>query len=396
MVVMDKKYAKELNCLSGPGLTAELHEVISTIQGVSGGFDQRTRDRGCYLVLENIGRAPEADQEGLIRGMLEANPNPSRGVQSGLTGWKPTRIPSSATLAAIAGAIGGDLVECLKNVQQGEMSDDLFGEIETTLIAQDKHDVAAVLAVVYAPSRLSWLTDQMMARAIEMCREEAHAEATTIKKSIEEWNKTSEEEMAIIRGQPNAFQIGSRRERLFRNAVNLSIKYKTGEALARMRSSAELNHGDDLYYPDFVDASVIVGEEEWLEAAIQRVIKLMQTEHLESYDYRLAQQAFDLVKEDRFAGYRQQLFTAIYNGHVVPRRSDFYEASFLKLLAEMAVHFENKVWQDQVHREAMKQMPNGRYGHTAYEAFIVLAPVHEASQQTIASTPRPEYVMVLR
>ena len=122
----------------------------------------------------------------------------------------------------------------------------------------------------------------------------------------------------------------------------------------------------------------------------------MQSEHLESYDYRLAQQAFDLVKEDRFAGYCQRLFTAIYNGHIVPRRSDFYEASFLKLLAKMAVHFENKAWQDQVHRAAMKQMPNGIYGHTAYEAFVVLAPVHEASQQTIASTPRPEYRMVLR
>jgi hypothetical protein len=396
MVVMDKKYAKHLGCLSGPELTTELYKVVDTIRETSGGFDQRTRDRGCYLVLENIGRVPEADQKALIRGMLEANQNPSRGVQSGLTSWKPTRMPSAATLAVIAGSIGGSLIECLKNVRHGEMSDDLFGEIEAILVEQDKHDVAAILAAVYAPSRLSRLADQMMMRAIEMCHEETHAEAVTVKKSIEEWNKTSEEEMAIIRSQPDARQIKSRRERLFRNAVSLSIKHKTGEALARMRNSAELNHGDGLYDPDFVDAAVIVGEEKWLEAAIQRVIKLMQSEHLEDYDYRLAQQAFDLVKEDRFAGYRQQLFSAIYRDHIVPARSCFYETSFLRLLAEMAVYFENKAWQDQVHGTAMKQMPNGIYGYTAYEAFIILAPVHETSQRTLASTPRPQYRLVLR
>lgn len=394
MVVMDKKYAKQLGGLSGSELAAELREVVNTIGETSGGFDQRTRDRGCYLVLENIGRAPEADREGLIRGMLEANPNPSRGVQFRLTGWKPTRMPSAATLAAIAGAIGGGLIECLNNVQHGEMSEDLFGEVETTLVEQDKHDIAVLLAAIYAPNRMSRLTDQMMARVIEMCHEEAHAEATTVKKSIEEWRKTPEEEMAVIQNQPSPWRIKSKRERLFHSAVSLSIKHKTGGALARMRSSVELNHGDDLYYPDFIDAAVIVGEEKWLEAAIQRVIKRMQTQHLESYDYRLAQQAFDLIKEDRFAGYRQQLFDAIYQGHIVPPRS--YSVSFLELLAEMAVHFENKAWQDQVHRAAMKQMPNGIHAYTTYKAFIVLAPVHEASQQTLTSTPRPEFRVVFR
>lgn len=399
MFSLDKKYARMLNGLSGTQLTEELRKVIAEIKGGTY-HDQRTADRGSYLILENLGRVPDADQEELIRGMLEANPNPSRGVQSNLKGWRPKKMPAANTLAVIAGVIGVGLAECLGSVQDGAMSLELFNEIEKTLVAQDKLDTAAQLAGTFAPGRVADLTDRLMARVIEMFSEEVHAEATATKMSLEEWSEweksASEEERAAVHNQPNAFRIKCSRDRLFRSAVSLSIKHKTAAALARMRSSAELNHGDDLYHSDFVDAAVIVGDEKWLEAAIQHVIKLMRAQPCQGYDYRLAEQAFELVKEARFAGYGLQLFEAIYYGHISVQRGEYYEASFLKLLAEMAVHFQNASLQDRVYRAAMKEIPKGSYGHTAYEAIIVLAPVHEASRRTTETTPQPEWRMVLR
>jgi hypothetical protein len=395
MLSLDKKYAKMLNGLSGSQLTDELRQVVATIKSNSGSFfDQRTRDRGSYLVLENLGRVPEADQEELLKSMLEANPKPSRGVLSHLMGWKPKKMPAAVTLAAIAGVIGTGFTECLKQVQDGAMSPDLFHEIEKILVAQDNLETAAYLAEKFTPERLPDLVDLMMAQVIDMVHQEADIEATNARKSMEEWDEMPPEEVATIMSKPSAFQIKSRREKLAHTAVDLSIKHKIKAPLARMRGSAELNYGNDLYVYSLVPAAVIHDDPTWHELAIQKVI---EDGIITDRAYELAELAFGLVKQDRFANYRQQLFNAVYRGRITnPPNSTWYQVKFLELLAEMAVYFQNKLWQDQVYRAAMREIPKGLYGHSAYDAIEVLAPVHPDAQRIKETMPRPVYRIVLR
>ena len=336
-----REYGKRLGCLSGAELTAELRQTIETMSGA----DQRTRDRGSYLILENLDRTPEEDREGLLRTMFEANPNPSHGVRSRFD-WKPTKMPdSSATTFAIVRAMGADyLIERVRNIQ------------------------AKGFALA---KRAALLIDD----ALELRKREAGAA-----------------------GSITGMQLESRRKKSVRDAIRLSIKYKMSSRLAQMCDTGLLNLKGDEYISakDIFSIGTLLEDEVWLTAGIERAIDLMAGVGLESDWYALAERAFELVREDRFASYRQKLFSATYSGRIIPRVHDYYDASYLKLLAQMAVHFQNVGWQNQVYVAAMRQMPDKTFAYEAYDAFPILAPVHEKSREAMEKIPRPAFKFVLR
>jgi len=149
MAVMDQRYGKQLRNFSDSQLTGELREVLDTIKEE---LNQRTRDRGCYLILENIRRVPETDQEGLLKNMLEANPNPSRGVREKLLFWyrffwEPKETPAAPILATLIGKISGAGPFLVWWVERygNELSESFLCEIKEILVAQDKHAIAADL-----------------------------------------------------------------------------------------------------------------------------------------------------------------------------------------------------------------------------------------------------------
>lgn len=176
--------------------------------------------------------------------------------------------------------------------------------------------------------------------------------------------------------------------------IDLSIQHQIKPALQLIRSNAKLHYGNTMILSRMMSCAMVLEDTAWQENFLQRLLDV----HSFSDHNECTVQAIELVKRDQFSPYRDQLFNAIYRCHIVPERGrgNFYQACFLKVLAQMAVYFKNVDWQDRVYRHTMKQVPNGSYGHTAYEALIILAPVHEASRKTIASTPRPEFKFILR
>ena len=94
-----------------------------------------------------------------------------------------------------------------------------------------------------------------------------------------------------------------------------------------------------------------------------------------------------LTKEEQFAAYGQQLFDVIINTTL----RVFSNMGWLKLLAKVAVDFYQPIWQDKVYQQAKGYLAHDTTRYTAYQTIKVLASVHKEAQQTISTTPEPEF-----
>jgi hypothetical protein len=386
IVDFSKEFGKKLKKLTGQQLVVELRRVVSTIKQC----EQRTRDRGCYLILESLGKVEtQQAQEELIVDMLNANPEPSKGVRQQLAWWKPTSMPSVPAIVACISALGvsefcertldmPSLRALERYARTGDEEDrivppswpdDTFQAAKKALLEQKQYDQAALLAERFAPQELEALTDLVMQQAVQL-REQELAYDTSKGWDHHAWQRA--------------------REGYVHLCVKLATTHRLKAPLVRLRSTDNLNRGEDVYYADKMSISVILNDKEWQQKALQDHLKMVEGVDVGSNLYRLSEQSFELVKQEEFAAYRQQLFSKIVT-YKVERGDPWY----VKILAEMAVHFNNAAWQEQVYKLTMKHL-KGSYGHSVYEALGILAPVHQAAKQTLETTPRPEFVMVLR
>lgn len=182
---------------------------------------------------------------------------------------------------------------------------------------------------------------------------------------------------------------------VIRVCVDQAIKHRLKSMLVLVRTSPVLRHGNGMLLECVIAAANILDDMSWKEEFLQRLVRGMRKEHHADYNRKntaLVEQAFELTKQEQFSAYGQQLFDVIINTTL---RVFSHQAGWLRLLAEVAVNHNQSAWQDTVYQKAKGYLRSEVDRYNAYQAIKVLAPVHEAARQTIATTPEPEYRMFL-
>ena len=301
---LNKQYASSLKKLQGAELTEELTGITTEMENNL----QRTRDRGSYLVLEHINRVPEEDQENLIGSILKANPYPSRGVKSSLSSWAPKTIPSFEVAIALIQITGCDFVNHLatqKTQQKDEMSKSLAPKLANELIL----------------------------------------------KSLRLLQKQKEQRGVDLHGIVAIF-------RYLTSSVALSVEFGITATLTNLH---ELNLLHKYIDPaQLIPAVVKLNNLELQEIAIKQAIKSITTRDIHC---AVIEATFELVKQDRFSKYRDELFQAVYTGWIHPV---FYNERNLILAAEMARYFKNNAWEEQLRDAGKYDHHIRRYGEQKY------------------------------
>lgn len=375
MVRMDKQYANALKQVTGSKLVVELRNIIT---GITEEDWQRTRDRGCYLVLENIGRVEDlAQQELLITKMLANNPKPSSGVRRALVEcWTPLRLPAKEVRRMLIEILPLDKIsKIMRNIADDEpWHSDMAEELISYFLEHDRYEEAIALTHQYAQDQIPDLLDNMVKRLIHR---------PPVESKFVELDTGYAEELTAQEIQNN----------LLPTVVEYAVNYKAKKPLVTLRASAVLHCGNRLRPHHMLPAAVLLEDIEWQETATERVCALLTGYGGESYWYGLARDAFELVKDERLARHRGPLFASIMNGRI---KSVYHHFEYMRIAAEMAVYFERHDWQGQCYTLAVHELQSGTYDRIAYEALEILALVHEASRQKIASTTRPPEKFILR
>ena len=361
---MGQKYAKMLSKLEGDELIGEIRNIISNISM-----------RGCYLILENIGRVPSEDQEGLIFEMLKASPDLSKGVQNNLVScYRPKHLPRAETIVAICKSLryAENFLDWIRSFKSGEIYEVLSDLVEK-LLAEELYSFAAVLAEEYSLPRLSKIVDLMIKKVVE----------------LKEKNK------ALLPGDYAFFSQTKETERLLWKALHYSVEYQLSSPLLQIRSSATLNYGRDLKCSDFVAAAIISEDEEWIKEALQTAVKSLRDKNSWGFEYEAVELLFQVLKQERFAESREKIFDLFYSRYIWNTDVHPTICKYLILLAHSALHFKNQEWMEKIFDAALKVFNKESLGHEAYEVFIILAEAHEKAKDFINNNPRPEWKFVL-
>lgn len=375
MTRMDKQYGNALRKLVDSQLVDELNSII---QGIAEENWQRTRDRGCYLILENISRVEDSiQQELIITKMFANNLRPSNGVRQVLTEqWNPLQLPTKDVRRVLIEVLPLDKVsKMMRNIANDEpWHSDMAEELIAYFLEHDRYEEAITLTHQYAQDRIPDLLDNMVKRLIHR----PPAQSKFIELDDEYAQELTAQEI---------------HNNLLPTVVEYAINYQAKKPLATLRASAVLNYGNKLRPHHILPAAILLGDFEWQETAITSVITLLTGYGGEPYWFNLTRDAFELVKDEWFACHRGPLFAGIMSGRI---RSIYHEFEYVRIICEMAVYFGRHDWQGQCYTLAIRELQSGAYDRIAYEALEILAAVHEASRQKIASTTRPPEKFILR
>ncbi len=375
MIPLDKQFAKQLKRLSGPELVTELNNIINSMSEEPGSFlVQRARDRGSYLILENIRRVPDDQKGEVLMRMLEANPQPSRGVQAAFEGVtysldKSTQLPP-AVIAAMAIGIGTHpTINYLKRT--GGLSFETFLEIEKIFVDRDKPEMLARLADVFFPNLVAAFTFQMIVKADK--------EMTAVLDRIDGGKSQFGDDYEI-----------EKIEKYAAHAAELAVKHEANITLARLKESNLLDQGDKLYWPTLAQAALLLDDVEWGEVAIKQVIDVMRKGWCE--DEPAVYAAARMTLKPELQKYVPTLWTAIQVNGAEKYRSD--TITRLRVMARYAIDLRDEKKQTWVTNRA-RQLLSSAVGYSSYGILEMLAPFNALAKTEVEGTPRPEWRLIL-
>ena len=356
---LDKQFQKDLKRAEGEAFAAQMQTIVKVIQDSS---EQREKDRGSYLVIENAHRLSPTEQADIFTATFSANKRPARGVIEAVINAIPKfateAIPAIAMIREIPPPVAVQAIGKVDEAQRPEVA----ARVVANLMNSKQYSVAAAVAEKFVPEKLE-----------EVCIAAfGHAEAML----------ANEETRALTsRGREEFFSVISR-------AVDAALKHNLKEPIEYLRKSETLKKGERFYAFRMLRAARLIGDVEW-----QKKVLPAATEALSHPDTSPASAKIVFEAMRGLSIEPDRLWAVITRDHVAKLR----HMEFLPFLAEMAMTTARGDWMEQVFAAASQEL-NGDTGYArqGYEALEILAPTHAAAKKIVESRPKPEYRMVLR